>query len=162
MNEGSRGLRKLRPERRHDVRRGEGSRIATHGSDLAHERGGDGANQCRGWQENGEHIWRHGLIHASHLHFIVEISAVTQATNQDRGAMPARGEHDQIIEGDNLETGACRLRQRICNFAYHFSPCLDIEERHFRRLRPDTDNQAVGQSTSVPQDIDMPVCQRIE
>ena len=55
---------------------------------------------------------RHGLVHARHLHFIVEVGAVAQAADQQRGARLARGLDHQAGKGDAGQFAFGRARQR--------------------------------------------------
>src|SRR5262245_29316337 len=59
----------------------EARNVAIHARNLAHQSGGDGAHHRGRWQEHGLDLRGHSLVHAGHLHFVIEIRAVAQAAD---------------------------------------------------------------------------------
>ena len=116
---------------------------------------------CR--QEHGLQIRRHRLVHAGHLHLVVEIGAVAQAADQDRGAMLARRVDHQTVEGDDLEC-AWRRRRTRASAACSISATRSSKENSgfLPGWMPIATIDRVGDRERRLQHVEMPVGQRVE
>jgi hypothetical protein len=150
------------PQALGDKGRHEGRDVAAHAGDLAHERGRDGADRRRGRQEDGLDPGRHGLVHGRHLHLVVEVGAVPDAPDQERGPVPAGGVHREVVEGRNLEGRALPGRERPADGPQHVGALVRREDRRLRGMHPDRDHEPVHQPDGVAHHVEMPVGHGVE
>src|SRR3989337_2149905 len=97
---------KLLLERGGHDRRDEGRTIAAHGGNLANETCRDMPRLRRGGQKHRLDLRRKGLVHAGHLHLVVEIAGVAQAPDDDRGLRVLSRIDSQIIVSGYFELEA--------------------------------------------------------
>lgn len=94
--------------------------------------------------KDGLDIRRHRPVHAGHLHFVIEIGAVTKAADQQRRTMGAGGIDHQIVEGDDGYVAGLagqRLRQRTAD---QLGSLFEGEERRLAGMDADRDDHLFG------------------
>ena len=69
--------------------------------------------------------------------------------------MAPRGLDDQPVEGDDLERGRRRGRQRAAHLAQHGGAFLGGEHRRLAGMDADGDHQPVDKPAGMAHDIDM-------
>src|SRR4029077_4793275 len=77
--------------------------VAAHGSDLAHQCGGDRADRRRRRQKDRLYRRGHDGVHARHFHLIIEIRRAAQPSAKKSRPFPLRGSHHQARECDALK-----------------------------------------------------------
>lgn len=149
-------------ERAGDCDRHKGTNVAAHRGYLADQCGGNRAHRRARGQEDCLQLRSHRLVHAGHLHLVVEIGAVTQATDHDGCAVLAGRVNHQTGEGD--DTNALGLAAEFGGGSLfdQFGTLLKGEQWRLRRLDADGGVNRIRYRKRGLQHIEMAVGQRIE
>ena len=105
---------------------------------------------------------RHLFIHAGDLHLVIEIGAVTQATDHDGGAVLLRRGDGELVVGGRVKGAAGLGCNRLEHVPHHLEPLLDRKQRRFAGVKPNGDDQPVAQGDRMPDDVQMAVGDGIE
>ena len=116
----------------------------------------------RGGQKHRLDLRRKGLVHARHLHLVVEIAGVAQPPDHDRGEGIARRVDRQIVVGGHLELEADLVRHWLEHLGGKSHPLLGGEQWVLVVMGADGDDELVDEMGRPAHDVDVTVGDGIE
>lgn len=137
--------------------RNEGSYIPAHASYLPDQCRGNVANIGRCRHKHALDRRRHFAVHASHLHFIVQVASIPESPQQGNCAVLAGSIHRQAGKGHDLEDAAAGAGNFLRRGIYQGRFFFDRKHRRLARMRANSHQNAIKHGRCIAQHIQVAI-----